>query len=153
MAFVAHQESIFEKYGLDVLSDTKTKLDKYDIGTIVAGEIEVIFNHLNGHEKTSLLNLGEIEKFESGAKILVKGKLADALYIIIDGETCEFRNDGATVRNQEKGVYGCTSLINKHPEQVDVIADGDVFAFKMRIDTLAKLMRFNAFFQNGLKSV
>lgn len=152
MAVIAQQESPFAKYGNDVRSTTKSEFNEADYTSRAAKEIESVFRHLNGHEKASLLNLGEVEKFNSGAKILNQGEFADALYVVIDGETCVVRRDHATTRFLKKGVFSCTSLLSKIPEQADVIANGKVFAFTMPTDILTKLMRFDAFFSDRLES-
>ena len=152
MKVVAQHPSIFEKYGINISSFSKPDMDESEFSFLAASEIENVFQYLNGHEIASLMKLAEIKMFNSGAKILRQGEAADALYVVIDGETCEVNNGGRTVKYFNKGVYGITSLLENHPENVDVFAYGDVLAIKMSREILTKLMRFNLYFAERLKT-
>jgi cAMP-dependent protein kinase regulator len=123
----------------------------------------ILFNHLDEHERAELCKVMVAEKYKAGETIIEQGDpIGDHFYIVDEGECEIFKTtDGSTEKVQHVevgGSFGELALIYNTPRQATVKAGTDVILFSINRITYRKVlmdatMKKRALFEGFLEQV
>ena len=101
------------------------------------------FQDLPPRKVLQVLSIGSWVTIDAGERLIERGKLPDAMFLIVHGKVC-ITKDGRILGNLSAGeIVGSALILNGIPSTVDAVVEEPVRAMRWQLGTLDKYLSAN----------